>query len=140
MPRWRFAKQDNDNTAAVASVEDVGDSTARTDAQVRSVLRGVMAQRRSATVAFDYVAGLSPGRGRTAGRSRQGSSEGRRVKAYRFLGGAEVAAGRGLTPCALRWPARAAAAAAASAFAACAASCGVIQVSIGPSAARHTLA
>ena len=53
-------KQDNDNTAAVASIEDVADGTARADAQVRSILRGVMAQRRSAAVAFDYVAGLSP--------------------------------------------------------------------------------
>jgi SRSO17 transposase len=53
-------KQDNDNTAAVASIEDVADCTARADAQVRSVLQAVMAQRRSAAVAFDYVAGLSP--------------------------------------------------------------------------------
>ena len=60
MPRWRFVKQDNDNTAAVASIKDVADCAARADAQVRSVLLGVMAQRRSAAVAFDYVAGLSP--------------------------------------------------------------------------------
>jgi hypothetical protein len=53
-------KQDNDNTAAVARIEDVADCTARADAQVRSVLRRVMAQRRSAAVAFGYVAGLSP--------------------------------------------------------------------------------
>jgi len=60
VPRWRFVKQDNDNTAAVASIKDVADCAARADAQVRSVLQGVMAQRRSAAVAFDYVAGLSP--------------------------------------------------------------------------------
>jgi hypothetical protein len=54
-------KQDNDNTAAVARIEDVADCMARADAQVRSVLQRVMAQRRSAAVAFDYVAGLSPG-------------------------------------------------------------------------------
>jgi SRSO17 transposase len=53
-------KQDNDNTAAVARIEDVADCAARADAQVRSVLQRVMAQRRSAAVAFDYVAGLSP--------------------------------------------------------------------------------
>lgn len=60
MPRWRFVKQINDNTAAVASIEDVAGCTARADAQVRSVLQGVMAQRRSAATAFDYVAALSP--------------------------------------------------------------------------------
>jgi hypothetical protein len=53
-------KQINDNTAAVASMEDLADCTARADAQVRSVLQGMMAQRRSAAVAFDYVAALSP--------------------------------------------------------------------------------
>jgi SRSO17 transposase len=53
--------QDNDSTAAVASIEDVADCGERADAQVRNVLREVMAQRRSAAVAFDYVAGLSPG-------------------------------------------------------------------------------
>jgi hypothetical protein len=51
----------NDDTAAVASIEDVADRTARADAQVRNILRGVMAQRRSAGAAFDYVAALSPG-------------------------------------------------------------------------------
>jgi SRSO17 transposase len=53
-------KQINDNTAAVASIEDVADCAARADAQVRHVLRGVMAQRRSAAVASGYVAALSP--------------------------------------------------------------------------------
>ena len=51
----------NDNTAAVASIEDVADCTARADAQVRKVLGVVMAQRRSAAVALDYVAALAPG-------------------------------------------------------------------------------
>jgi SRSO17 transposase len=53
-------EHNNDNTAAVASIEDVADCTVRADAQVRSVLQGVMAQRRSAAVAFGYVAALSP--------------------------------------------------------------------------------
>ncbi len=54
-------KQDNENTAAVASIEDVADCAARADAQVRAVLGRVMAQRRSAAVASGYVAALSPG-------------------------------------------------------------------------------
>jgi ferric-dicitrate binding protein FerR (iron transport regulator) len=61
VPRWRFVEHNNDNTAAVASIEDVADCTARADAQVRTVLRGVMAQRRSAAAAFGYVAALAPG-------------------------------------------------------------------------------
>ena len=61
MPRWRFVEHNNYDTAAVASIEDVADCAARADAQVRGVLRGVMAQRRSAGVAFDYVAALSAG-------------------------------------------------------------------------------
>ena len=61
MPRWRFVKHNNDNTAAVASIEDVADCTARADAQVRAVLGRVMAQRRSAAVASGYVAALAPG-------------------------------------------------------------------------------
>lgn len=51
----------NHDTAAVASIEDVADCTARADARVRAVLRGVTAQRRSARAAFDYVTTLSPG-------------------------------------------------------------------------------
>ena len=39
---------DNNGTAAVASIEDVAECTARVDAQVRAVLQTVMAQRRSA--------------------------------------------------------------------------------------------
>ena len=58
MLRWQFVKHDNDNTAAVASIEDVADCTARADAQVRSVLQGVMAQRRSTAVASGYLAAL----------------------------------------------------------------------------------
>jgi SRSO17 transposase len=61
VPRWRFVEHNNDNTAAVASIEDVADCAARADAQVRAVLRGVMAQRRSAAAAFGYVAALAPG-------------------------------------------------------------------------------
>jgi len=51
---------DNDDTAAQASIEDVADCTARVDTQVRAVLDEVMAQRRSAAVALDYVTALSP--------------------------------------------------------------------------------
>src|SRR5580704_3401362 len=60
---------------------------------------------------------------------------------YGFLGTNVLCGGRGLASCALRAAAAlaASAAAAASAFAACWASCGVIQVSIGARAARHTL-
>ena len=54
-------KQDNENTAAVASIEDVADCAARADAQVSAVLGRVMAQRRSAAVASGYVAALAPG-------------------------------------------------------------------------------
>ncbi len=53
-------KQDEYATAAWASIEDVADRTARVDTQVRAVLGEVMAQRRSAGVALDYVAALSP--------------------------------------------------------------------------------
>ena len=45
----------------MASIDDVADCAARADAQVRNVLQGVMAQRRSAAVASGYVAALSPG-------------------------------------------------------------------------------
>jgi hypothetical protein len=50
VPRWRFVEHNNDNTAAVASIDDVADCAARADAQVRSLLHGVMAQRRSGGV------------------------------------------------------------------------------------------
>ena len=51
----------DDDTAAWASIEDVSDSAARVDAQVRAFLGRVLAQRRSVEVAFGYVAALSPG-------------------------------------------------------------------------------
>ncbi len=52
---------DSDDTAVQASIEDAGDAGARADAQVRAVLGRVMAQRRSAGTALDYVRGLAPG-------------------------------------------------------------------------------
>jgi hypothetical protein len=42
-------------------MEDAFDSGARADAQVRAVLGRVLAQRRSAETALDYVRELSPG-------------------------------------------------------------------------------
>ena len=54
-------RRDEYTTAAQASIEDVAEGTARVDAQVRAVLGEVTAQGRSADVAFDYVAALSPG-------------------------------------------------------------------------------
>jgi hypothetical protein len=53
--------QDNDDTAAWASIEDVREHVARADAQVREVLGRVLAQRRSVEVAFGYLTALSPG-------------------------------------------------------------------------------
>ncbi len=50
-----------DDTAAQARIEDVAACAARVDAQVRGVLGSVLAQRRSAEVAFGYVRALSPG-------------------------------------------------------------------------------
>jgi hypothetical protein len=52
---------DNNDTAAEASIGDVSGCADRVDAQVRTVLGRVMAQRRSAETAFAYVAGLAPG-------------------------------------------------------------------------------
>jgi SRSO17 transposase len=52
---------DSDDTAAQASIEDVSGCSARADAQVRVVLGRVMAQRRSAQTALDYVRALAPG-------------------------------------------------------------------------------
>jgi hypothetical protein len=51
----------NDDTAAWASIDDVWSWTASVDAQVRAVLRRVMAQRRSVEVAFGYLSALGPG-------------------------------------------------------------------------------
>jgi hypothetical protein len=56
-----FVEKDNDDTAAMASIDDVADVTARVDAQVRAVLRRVMAQRRSAETAFAYAKVVSRG-------------------------------------------------------------------------------
>ena len=76
-----------------------------------------------------------------SGRTRRTITDEAEMVRYGFLGAAGVCGGRGLASCALRAAAAALAAlaAAASAFTACWASCGVIQVSIGPRAARHTL-
>ena len=54
-------EQINYGTAAVVSIEDVAECTARADAQVRAVLQTVMAQRRSASAALDYVTALAAG-------------------------------------------------------------------------------
>jgi SRSO17 transposase len=56
-----FVEQINYGTAVVASIEDVAECTARADAQVRAVLQTVMAQRRSASAAVDYVTALAAG-------------------------------------------------------------------------------
>jgi SRSO17 transposase len=52
---------DNNDTAAKASIGEVSGCADRVDAQVREVLGRVLAQRRSAGTALAYVAGLSPG-------------------------------------------------------------------------------
>jgi SRSO17 transposase len=52
---------DNDDTAAQASIGDVSGCADRVDEQVRTVLGRVLAQRRSAETAFACVEGLSPG-------------------------------------------------------------------------------
>jgi SRSO17 transposase len=54
-------EQNNNDTAASASIEDVAACAARVDAQVKAVLGQVMAQRRSAETGFAYVAALAPG-------------------------------------------------------------------------------
>ena len=51
----------NNDTAAVASIGDLAECTASVDAQIETVLRGVMAQRRSTEVAVDYVTVLGSG-------------------------------------------------------------------------------
>ena len=61
MPRWQVVTQDNNNTAAMASIEEAAEYAARADAQVRTVLGRVLAQKRSAGVALDYVTALAPG-------------------------------------------------------------------------------
>jgi SRSO17 transposase len=51
----------NDDTAAWVSIEDVAACAAAVDAQLRVVLGAVLAQRRSAETAFGYVGALAPG-------------------------------------------------------------------------------
>jgi SRSO17 transposase len=53
-------ERDDHDTAAWASIEEVAGCAERVDARVRAVLGEVLAQRRSAAVAFDYVVALSP--------------------------------------------------------------------------------
>jgi SRSO17 transposase len=60
VPRLVVVDHSND-TAAVASIEDLAECTARVDARIETVLRGVMAQRRSTEVAVDYVTVLGSG-------------------------------------------------------------------------------
>ena len=54
-------EQINNDTAAVAGIEALAECTAGADAQLRAVLRGVMAQRRSASAALEYVTALASG-------------------------------------------------------------------------------
>jgi SRSO17 transposase len=54
-------EENNENTAAWASIWDVAGCADRVDAQVKVVLGRVLAQRRSAETAFGYVTALSPG-------------------------------------------------------------------------------
>ena len=60
MPRLVVVDHSNDTTA-LASVEDLVECTARVDARIETVLRAVMAQRRSTEVALDYVTALGSG-------------------------------------------------------------------------------
>jgi hypothetical protein len=60
---WRvawFVEQGEYDTAALASIGGAADCTARADAQVKNVLEGVLAHRRSTAVASAYVVALSP--------------------------------------------------------------------------------
>jgi hypothetical protein len=54
-------EENNNDTAAWASIGDIADCTARVDAQVRAVLGRVLAQRRRVEVAFGYLSALAPG-------------------------------------------------------------------------------
>jgi len=54
-------EENNNDTAAWASIDDVADCTAGVDAQVRRVLGRVLAQRRSVEVAFGYLSALAAG-------------------------------------------------------------------------------
>ncbi len=80
----------NNDTAAVASIEDLAECTARVDARIETVLRGVMAQRRSTEVALDYVRVLGSGvkascwsLAEAAGHERQGRMQGL-LRSYRW--------------------------------------------------------
>ena len=55
----RFVTKQDKATAAVASMEDVGECGERADALVSGVLSRVMRQRRSIAAALDYVKALS---------------------------------------------------------------------------------
>lgn len=61
MPRLVVVDHSNNDTAAVASIGDLAECTASVDARIETVLRGVMAQRRSTEVAVDYVTVLGSG-------------------------------------------------------------------------------
>ena len=61
MPRLVVVDHSNNDTAAVASIEDLAECTARADARIETVLQTVMAQRRSTAVALDYVTVLGSG-------------------------------------------------------------------------------
>jgi SRSO17 transposase len=54
-------EENNDDTAAWASIDDVAGCAARVNAQVRAVLGRVLAQRRSVEVAFGYLSALASG-------------------------------------------------------------------------------
>ena len=56
-----FVEINNDDTAAWVSIEDVHRSATAVDAKVKAVLGRLLAQRRSAATAFDYVQALAPG-------------------------------------------------------------------------------
>jgi SRSO17 transposase len=83
VPRWVVVDHVNIGTAAAASIEDLVECTARVDARVRSVLDGVLAQRRSVGAAVDYVTALASGvkancwaLAESAGHEREGRMQG----------------------------------------------------------------
>ena len=93
-------------TVRGVSLEDIGAGVARVDAQIQVLLGQMMAQRRSAQVAFDYLAGLS-GSGKAtcwalaeaaghANWSRMQALLGRYVRDYTVLRA-------GLAPLAAQW-------------------------------------
>ena len=101
MPRLVVVDHSNNDTAAVASIEDLAECTASVDARIETVLQGVMAQRRSVVVALDYVTVLGSGvkancwsLAEAAGHDGQGRMQGLLAKNYgpdasdRYPGGA----------------------------------------------------